>query len=57
MRLSDEHAAITAEVTVEGAELECDTDTINQPPHPVRVALRCRGLVTKAAIRTVIRPA
>lgn len=57
VRLADEHAAITAEVTVEGAELECDTDTINQPPHPVRVALRCRGLVTKAAIRTVIRPA
>ncbi len=57
VRLADEHAAITAEVTVEGADLEFATDTINQPPHPVRVALRCRGPVTQAVIRTVIRPA
>ena len=57
VRLADEHAAITADVTVEGAELEFGTDTINQPPHPARVALRCRGPVTQAVIRTVIRPA
>ncbi len=57
VRLVDGQATVVAEVTAEGAELEFSTDTIDQPPHPKRVALRCRGEVRTATIRTVIRPA
>jgi hypothetical protein len=57
IRIADAHAAITAEVTCEGAELETDTATINQPPHPLRLALRCLGDVRTATVRVLIRPA
>ena len=57
IRLTDGPAALEAEVTVEGAALEIGTDTINQPPHPTRIALRCRGNVRSATVRTVLRPA
>jgi len=57
IRLSDGPAVLVAEVTVEGAELEIVSDTINQPPHPTRLALRCRGEVRQATVRTVLRPA
>jgi hypothetical protein len=56
IRLDDGKAAITAEVTVEGATLDVSTDTITQPPHPTRIALRCAGDVRAAVIRTVFRP-
>ena len=57
IRLDDGKAALSAEVSCEGAALEFSTDTINQPPHPTRVALRCQGEVRTAVIRTVLRPA
>jgi len=56
VRIADEKAAVIAEVSCEGSVLEFVTDTINQPPHPTRVALRCAGDVRTAVIRTVIRP-
>jgi len=56
VRLTDGPAVLEAEVTVEGAALEISTDTINQPPHPTRVALRCRGDIRQAIVRTVLRP-
>lgn len=57
IRIHDDHAALIATVTCEGAALETATDTINQPPHPQRLALRCQGDIRTATIRTVIRPA
>ncbi len=57
IRLTDGPAVLEAEVTVDGAALEISTDTINQPPHPTRLALRCRGDVRSATVRTVLRPA
>ena len=40
-----------------GAPLDIVTETIDQPPHPIRLALRCRGEVRTATVRTVLRPA
>ncbi len=57
VRLTDGSASLVAEVSVEGAGLEITTDTINQPPHPTRVALRCAGDVKTATVRTVVKPA
>lgn len=54
---TDGPTSLTAEVTVEGADLVFDRDTINQPPHPIRIALRCAEPVTAATIKTVFRPA
>lgn len=57
VRLTDGDAVLVAEVSVEGAKLEISIDTINQPPHPTRVALRCAGDIKSATLRTVLRPA
>jgi hypothetical protein len=57
IRLGDGPSALVAEVDASGAELEIVRDTINQPPHPVRLALRCRGPVARAQVRAVLRPA
>jgi hypothetical protein len=57
LRIFDDHAALTAEVSCDGATVEIVTDTIDQPPHPTRIALRCRGEIKAATIRVVIRPA
>ena len=57
VKLTDGPVTLVADVTVEGAGLEISTDTIDQPPHPKRIALRCRGDVRTATIRTVLRPA
>jgi hypothetical protein len=57
VRLTDGAAMLVAEVSIAGAPLEIITDTINQPPHPTRVALRCQGDVRAATVRTVLRPA
>lgn len=56
LRITDA-AAIVVEASCDGAELELATATIDQPPHPTRVALRCRGEVRTATVRAVIRPA
>jgi hypothetical protein len=56
VRLTDGAAVLEAEVSCDGATLEISTDTINQPPHPTRVALRCAGGVSQATVRTVLRP-
>ncbi|MEO6874968.1 MAG: hypothetical protein ABI222_09115 [Opitutaceae bacterium] len=45
------------EVSGEGAVVEFDPDTLNPPPHPTRIALRCVGEVRTATIRVVLRPA
>jgi len=45
------------EMSCDGAPLEIVTDTIDQPPHPTRIALRCRGDVRQATVRVVLRPA
>ncbi|MBP9911943.1 MAG: heparinase II/III family protein [Opitutaceae bacterium] len=57
IRIHDDHAALLATVTCAGAELETALDTINQPPHPNRLALRCKGTIGTAVIRTVFTPA
>jgi hypothetical protein len=57
VRITDGPAALDVDVSVEGAGLEISTDTINQPPHPTRIALRCSGDVRSATVRTVLRPA
>ncbi|MCF3651040.1 heparinase II/III family protein [Synoicihabitans lomoniglobus] len=54
--LRDSGSAITADVEITGANLAIDTDTINQPPHPQRLALRCDRPVTHAVVRTHLRP-
>ena len=57
VNITDGSATLAVEVSLEGATLEISTDTINQPPHPTRVALRCAGDVKSATLRTVLRPA
>ena len=57
LTLTDGPATLAVEVTLEDGTLEIGTDTINQPPHPTRLALRCAGEVKSATLRTVIRPA
>ena len=57
VRLADGPAVLDVEISVSGGKLEISTDTINQPPHPTRIALRCHGEVTHAAVKTVLRPA
>jgi hypothetical protein len=57
VKLTDGPATLVAEVTVDGAGLEISMDKIDQPPHPKRIALRCRGDVRQATVRTVLRPA
>jgi len=57
VRLGDGAAVLAVDVSIDGAPLEIATDTINQPPHPTRLALRCRGNVLKATVRAVLRPA
>jgi energy-converting hydrogenase Eha subunit E len=57
VRLTDGSATLAVEVSLEGGTLEIGTDTINQPPHPTRVALRSASDVKSATLRTVIRPA
>ena len=57
LRRSDGPAVRAVEVSMGGAALEISTDTIAQPPHPTRLALRCQGDVRQATIRVVLRPA
>jgi len=57
VRLTDGPATLVAEVSCEGAAFEISTDKIDQTPHPTRVALRCKGEVKSATIRTVLAPA
>ncbi len=57
IRLSDGPAVLMAEVSIDGAPLEISTETIDQPPNPKRIALRCGGEVLKATVKAVLRPA
>ena len=57
LRISDGPAALTVEATCDGAVLEIVSDTINQPPHPIRIALRCAGEIRAATIRVTLKPA
>ena len=57
VRLSDGAAVLVVDVSVDGAPLDLIADTIDQPPHPKRIALRCRGDVLQATVKTVLRPA
>ena len=52
----DGETTINAEVQIEGADLIYDRDTINQPPHPIRIGLRCAGPVLAASIRVSFTP-
>jgi hypothetical protein len=52
----DGETVINAEVQIEGADLIYDRDTINQPPHPIRIGLRCAGPVMAASIRVSFMP-
>lgn len=54
--LVDGPTTLHADVSIEGADLEFEEDTINQPPHPIRVALRCAKPVLAATVTTVLRP-
>jgi hypothetical protein len=48
--------SLNAEVQIDGADLIFVHDTINQPPHPVRIALRCAQPVTAATIQMSFTP-
>ena len=56
LTFTDGPARLAAQVEIEGADLAIDTDKINQPPHPIRIALACRQRVTAATIRVTFRP-
>lgn len=57
IKIQDQEAALEIAVNGEGAAIEFVADTINQPPHPTRLAVRCREKVLAATIAMVIRPA
>jgi len=56
LKFVDGPTSLHAEVQIEGADLVFDRDTINQPPHPIRVALRCAQPVTAATIQVRFKP-
>jgi hypothetical protein len=56
LHIQDGETALQAEVKVEGADLIYDRDTINQPPHPIRIGLRCAQPITAAKIQVVFTP-
>lgn len=51
-----QHPEMMAHVCADSHPPLITTDTINQPPHPKRLALVCRGPVTVATIKVVFRP-
>lgn len=53
LTFNDHGIKLHAKIQIEGARLALATDTINQPPHPIRVALQCAQPVTAATITTV----
>ncbi|MFI5357863.1 MAG: hypothetical protein ACHQ4G_11050 [Opitutales bacterium] len=57
LHLAGERAALAIEASAEGLTLEVSTDTITQPPHPTRVALRSPVPIVRGTVRFVIRPA
>ena len=54
--LVDGPTTLHADISIDGADLEFEEDTINQTPHPIRVALRCAKPVLAATVTTVLRP-
>lgn len=57
LNFRDGDSAVQAQVSIEGADLIYDRDTINQPPHPIRIGLRCAQPVTRARVQVVLTPA
>jgi len=57
LRFSDGETAISVEYTAENIPLQVSRDTINQSPHPNRIAIAPVGEVTALSLRLVIRPA
>ena len=56
LHFQDGDSAVHAQVRIEGADLIYDRDTINQPPHPIRIGLRCAQPVTHATIQVIFTP-
>ena len=58
LRFADGDTAITIEYSTDGdTALQVSRDTINQPPHPTRVAIATVEKVTALILRFVIHPA
>jgi len=57
LRLSQGDTAVTVDFADCSSPLTVSRDTINQPPHPTRLALAPAGPVTTLTTRFVIRPA
>ncbi|MCC6414454.1 MAG: heparinase II/III family protein [Opitutaceae bacterium] len=56
VRLGEEDAAIMVDYTGGSAPLVVTQDTINQPPHPVRLAFAPSAPITRGMFRFVITP-
>jgi len=56
IRLGDAETAITVDYSAAGQGLTLSRDTLNQPPHPTRLAFALSSAVTSASVRFVIRP-
>ena len=57
LRFAEGDTAITIEYAAANTELQVSRDTINQPPHPTRVAIATVEKVSELSLRFVIRPA
>lgn len=57
VRLTDGEAAIVVDYSSNGQSLTLSRDTINQPPHPTRLAFTLNERVMSAQVRFVIKPA
>ncbi|MFZ9681723.1 MAG: hypothetical protein ACO3DQ_00750 [Cephaloticoccus sp.] len=57
LRLADGETAIIVDYSGSSEALAVSRDTINQPPHPTRLALAPSGPITQAVITFVITPA
>lgn len=56
VRLSDGNSAILVTYSAGNETLNLSRDTINQPPHPTRLAFALAQPITKAVVRFVITP-
>ncbi len=56
LRFADGATAISIEYTADSTKLQVSRDTINQPPHPTRVAIATVEKVSNLTLRFVIRP-
>ncbi len=56
LRFAEEDTAISIEYSAGNSELQISRNTINQPPHPTRVAIATVEKVSALTLRFVIRP-